>query len=239
MTYAFGDTVRFLGQAPKVEISAFTPAEDMMRVRRTLTELGPGSTASLRFYRPLPTAAFSPRDTSHPAHEAVIELLRARGFAPSERGAGGQLAVYDQSALVIDLVAPHPEPRENTRDRYRLFSGLIASAFAAAGVDARVGEIAGEYCPGDYSVNAEGRIKLAGLAQRIGKQGYHMGAVLSIGHSEAARAAVAEAYAMMSIPFESATFGSMADLVPVPSIEDACNAIATTITAGLREATAT
>ena len=169
-----------------------------------------------------------------PVFAAVMAMLEARGFRPGERGAGGQLAVYDESALVIDLVAPHPEPRENTRDRYRHFSGLMVKAFSQLGIDARMGEVAGEYCPGDYSVNAEGRVKLAGIAQRIGKHGYHMGAVISVAPSAAALAAVTDAYRMMDIPFTPSTFGAITDLAPSVSVSEACAHIANVMTEGLR-----
>jgi octanoyl-[GcvH]:protein N-octanoyltransferase len=234
MNTAFGASLGSLGEVQVEDPSMLTPAEDLARVRTLLSELTQESPAALRIYRPRPTAAFSPRDTSHPLYHTVMARLQARGFQPGERGAGGQLAVYDEAALIVGLIAPHPEPRENTRDRYRAFSGLVADAFRQAGIDARVGEVPGEYCPGDYSVNAEGRVKLAGIAQRIGKNGYHIGAVLSVGRSDAAREAVTEAYELMGIPFDPASFGAMSDLIAMPSISDACRKIAETIAAGLR-----
>lgn len=186
----------------------------MALVRQTLADLHPDATGILRIYRPQPTAAFSPRDTIHPRHAQVSDMVRERGFEPVERRAGGQLAVYDEGALVVDIVAAHANPRENTIERFRLLSACIASALSAAGLDARVGSIANEYCPGDFSVNAGGRIKLVGLAQRIGRSGYHMGAVIAVERSERACAAVAEAYALMDIPFDPATFGALSDVAP-------------------------
>lgn len=232
-TRAFGPVIALLENSA-VEFSDQAPSGDMARVRQTLAGLTQDSMASLRFYRPRPTAAFSPRDTSHPAYEEVVTRMQKRGFAPAERGAGGQLAVYDEQALVIDLVAPHPQPRENTRDRYRLFAGLIVRALQAIGVDARMGPVENEYCPGDFSVNAGGRTKLAGLAQRIGKQGYHMGAVLSVGRSDAARDAVEEAYALMSIPFDRATFGAVEDTRSSAATSEIFTSIAASVSAGLR-----
>ncbi|MBL8790491.1 MAG: hypothetical protein JNM45_08325 [Rhizobiales bacterium] len=233
MFAAFGTSLSSLAPVEVEAPSPLAPAEDMARVRSALSGLTQASMASLRFYRPQATAAFSPRDTSHPAHGAVMAMLAARGFQPGERGAGGQLAVYDEAALVIDLIAPHPDPRENTRDRYRHFSALMVKAISSLGIDARVGEVAGEYCPGDYSVNAGGRVKLAGLAQRIGKHGYHMGAVISIAPSPAARDAVTEAYRMMDIPFAPETFGAITDLAPGVSAEETCRHIAHIMTEGL------
>ncbi len=211
---AFGDAVRRITAFHLEEVSLLSPTEDRANVRQRLTDLRPDGEAALRIYQPRPTAAFSPRDTTHPAYQAVGEHLLALGYTPVERGAGGLLAIYDPSALVIDLISPHPEPREHTRDRFRYFSEFVADAFARLGIDARVGAVPGEYCPGDYSVNAGGRIKLAGLAQRVVKHGFHMGAVLSIAPSPSARDAVADAYRMFGLEFDPATFGAASELLP-------------------------
>ena len=183
-------------------------------MRRTLLGLNEGGSGFLRIYRPGPTAAFSPRDTTLKSYAAAADAMRGLGFEPVERRAGGQLAVYDGGALVVDLVAPHSEPRADVLERFRLFSGAIVSALIGLGIDARVGAIDGEYCPGDYSVNGEGRVKLAGIAQRIGRRGYHLGAVISVMPSGGLRDAVAEAYRILGLPFDPATFGALADLAP-------------------------
>ena len=104
---------------------------------------------------------------------------------------------------------------------------------SAAGIDARVGQVAGEYCPGAFSVNAGGRIKLAGLAQRVRRNGYHLGAVISVARSDAARAAVAEAYRVLEIPFDPATFGAMTELIPVLSYDAARNIVSNAVTSQL------
>lgn len=226
---AFGDAVRRITAFRLEEVSPFSPTEDRAHVRQRLADLRPESEAVLRIYQPRPTAAFSPRDTTHPAYQAVSEHLLALGFTPVERGAGGLLAIYDPSALVIDLISPHPEPREHTRDRFLHFSAFVADAFARLGLDARVGAVPGEYCPGDYSVNAGGHLKLAGLAQRVVKHGYHMGAVLSVAPSPAAKAAVADAYRMFGLAFDPATFGSAAELLPELAASHIRDAIARAI----------
>ena len=185
--------------------------EDMDLVRRALQEMGDGP-GLLRIYRPRPTAAFSPRDTTLERYGDAASAMQRLGFTPVERMAGGQLAVYDANALIIDLVAVHDEPRAEVTERFRGFAEAIASALAGLSIDARIGELPGEYCPGSYSVNGAGRFKLAGLAQRIRKRAYHMGAVIAVAPSKPAKAAVEEAYRMLGLPFDPATFGSVADL---------------------------
>jgi lipoate-protein ligase A len=194
--------------------SATSPEEDMERVRQLLTILNDGGTGSLRIFRPRPTAAFSPRDTTLPRYQAAAETMRSMGFRPVERRAGGLLAVYDETALVIDLVSHHPEPRLDVIERYSLFSNAIVVALQGLSVDARVGSVPGEYCPGDYSINGEGRIKLVGVAQRIGRRSYHLGAVISVVRSAAVMNAVATAYRTLELAFDQASFGAVADLAP-------------------------
>jgi octanoyl-[GcvH]:protein N-octanoyltransferase len=209
---AFGGPVSYHVGDAEDGMSFATAADDMDRVRRILTGLNDGGPGSLRIYRPQPTAAFAPRDTTLAAYAEAAEAMRRLGFTPVERWAGGQLAVYDARAVVIDLVVPHDEPRHDVIERFRIFSSAIAEALRVFSIDARVGQVEGEYCPGDYSVNADGRIKLAGVAQRVVRKGYHLGAVISLETSEQAREAVSKAYRIYGFPFAPESFGSIADV---------------------------
>lgn len=191
-------------------MSSASAVADMHRPYELLTALNTGGAGSLRLYRPFPTAAFAPRDTTLPPYAEAAAAAARLGFAALERRAGGQLAVYDQNAIVIDLVSPHEDPRQHVMERFTAFSEAIGAALRGFGIDARVGEIDGEYCPGDYSVNARGAVKLVGVAQRIGRRAYHLGAVISVTPSPEAREAVTEAYRILGFPFEAATFGSIA-----------------------------
>lgn len=207
----FGGPVQLFSGDAADGTSPATAEDDMDRVRRELIAFNAGGAGSLRIYRPRPTAAFALRDTTLPQFGQAAEAMRGMGFVPVDRRTGGQLAVYNSSALVIDLVSPHTEPRLHVAERFRVFSAKIAEVLQDFSVDARVGGLAGEYCPGEYSVNAGGRMKLAGLAQRIGRFGYHLGAVISVEASAEAGEAVAEAYRILGFPFEPSTFGALTD----------------------------
>jgi octanoyl-[GcvH]:protein N-octanoyltransferase len=216
---AFGGPVLLhTGDAADLTSSA-SAAADIDRVYAVLSALDGESPGSLRLYRPHATAAFAPRDTTLPAYAEAAAAMLHLGFTPAERRAGGQLAIYDTGALVIDLIAPHQEPRNTVKERFALLSAAIADALKCFSVDARAGQVAGEYCPGDYSVNAGGTLKLAGLAQRIGRRGYHMGAVISVEPSTAAREAVSLAYELLGFPFDPASFGAVHMLAPHASFE--------------------
>ena len=110
-------------------------------------------------------------------------------------------------------------------ERFNLFAGAIVSALANLSIDARIGALPGEYCPGDASVNGGGRVKLAGMAQRIVKHGYHLGAVVSVLPSPRAKIAVAEAYNILGLPFETETFGCITDLAEGLSFDEAHDSV--------------
>jgi lipoate-protein ligase A len=88
---------------------------------------------------------------------------------------------------------------------------LIAAALRGLGVDARVGEVTGEYCPGAYSVNARGATKLAGIGQRMIRGGAHMGGVVvASGGSDVARVLV-PVYEALGLDWDPATSGSVSE----------------------------
>ena len=185
-------------------------------VRTTLAALGPGDDGLVRFVRPRPTAAFSPQDTTHPEYKSVRNQALANGFAPVERSTGGRLAIFDGEALVISILAPHPDPREHIIERYQILADALADGLARFGIGVRVGELPDEYCPGRFSLNAGGRIKLAGIAQRISRKSLQLDTILTVFRSARACAALVEAYAGLGLPFNPATYGALADVAPAP-----------------------
>ena len=103
---------------------------------------------------------------------------RAAGFAAVERLAGGRAAVFHHGTIAIARAYSDPQPPKRTYARFEETAEMIAAALRGLGVDARVGEVPGEYCPGAYSVNARGATKLSGIGQRMIRGGAHMGGVV-------------------------------------------------------------
>ncbi len=197
-----------------------TPQQDMDLSLAALAELGRGGDGRLRVHRPRPTAAFSRLDSLAPGFGQASAAAAAHGFAPVVRPAGGRLAAYGRSALVLDLVAPHPEPRAEHRLRFSMAAACLVDGLRELGVDARVGPVPGEYCPGDYSVNARGRTKLVGTAQRITRHGYLFSAVVLVGDPEPIRAVLTAAYPLLGLDWDPATVGSVADDVPGVAVDE-------------------
>jgi hypothetical protein len=98
-----------------------------------------------------------------------------------------------------------------TTERFRELAELLAAALSELGVDVRVGEIPGEYCPGAWSVNAGGRTKLVGIGQRLIAGAAHRGAVVVVGGSERIRAVLVPVYDALGLNWDPATAGSVED----------------------------
>jgi octanoyl-[GcvH]:protein N-octanoyltransferase len=174
----------------------------------------------LRFYRPLPTVAFSRRDTFLPGFARAAAVARERGFDPVIRAAGGRAAAYDEGCLIVDEIMPAPDSVAEIRERFAAGADLQARALRTLGVDARVGEVAGEYCPGEFSVNARGETKLIGSAQRIVRGGWLFAAVIVVTPGEALRPVLEDVYAALSLSWEPDTTGSVAAEAPDTTVDD-------------------
>jgi octanoyl-[GcvH]:protein N-octanoyltransferase len=212
----FGD-----GPVEVVHDSADIPPQQDMDLSTEL--LGafadPGVPGRLRVHSPRPTAAFSRVDALAAGFPAASEAARALGFAPVVRPAGGRLAAYHRGALVLDLVAPHPEARAGIRERFRWAAEALVDGLRELGVDARVGPVPGEYCPGEFSVNAGGATKVVGTAQRLTRYGFLFSAVVLVSDPEPVRAVLRDAYAALEFAWDPATVGSVADAVPGVAVD--------------------
>ncbi len=179
----------------------------------------------LRCYRPPPTVAFGRRDAFLPGFSRAAAVAERRGFAPAIRGTGGRAAAYDQGCLVFDEIVPARDSMSGIRERFADEAVRKAQALRSLGVDARVGELPGEYCPGEFSVNARGQTKLIGAAQRIIGGAWLFSTVVVVQSAGGLRAVLEDVYAELGLEWDPATTGSVADEVPGISSEDVQRAL--------------
>lgn len=186
------------------------PAFDTAVSRALLWRVADGSLAeSLRLYRPDDVLAFSVQDRTRPGFARAVEAARARGFAPVLRLAGGRAAVFHPGTLAFAWSAPIRDARLGIRERFESMATLAADALRRLGVDARVGEVAGEYCPGAWSVNARGLTKLVGVGQRLVRGAAHVGGVVVVRGHERVRAVLEPVYRELGFEFDPRTVGSV------------------------------
>ena len=128
--------------------------------------------------------------------------------------------MFHEGNIAFTWTIPDRNPRENIDARFRETASLIASALSRLGVDARVGEVPGEYCPGAYSVNARGRTKLMGVGQRIVSGAAHVGGVVVVGDSGRVRDVLTPVYDALAHDWSPGTVGSVEDELGASRFED-------------------
>jgi octanoyl-[GcvH]:protein N-octanoyltransferase len=170
-------------------------------------ELGP----VLRLYRPAPTVAFGRLDALRPGYAAAAAAARSRGFEPVLRAPGGHAVAYHGGCVGIDEVVPAEDPIAGMQERFAASGELLAGALRSLGVDARVGRVPREFCPGDYTVNARGRVKLVGTAQRVVRHGSLLAASVAVAGGAALRGVLAGVYAALELDWDETTAGAISD----------------------------
>ena len=203
------------------------PVEELAFARVLLASVKAGRRgATLRMYRPAPTLAFGARDRFLPGFATAIEAARDHGFTPALRSLGGRAAAYHPGSLVIDHIEPSDSFITNTTARFTGFGEDYVEVLRGLGVDARLGEIPGEYCPGEHSVNVAGRIKAIGTAQRVVSGAWLFSSSVVVEDPDPIRAVLTDVEAALGIDWDPSTGGSISEIHPEVTIESVAEAFA-------------
>lgn len=170
------------------------------------------SGAALRVYRPeARVVAFGRRDSLLPGFPDAVAAARDAGFTPVLRAPGGRAVAYTENSLVVDHAGPDPGRLAGLEERFVGYAELWSEVLAQHGIDAQVGAVPGEYCPGAHSVNARGRVKLVGTAQRMVRGAWLFSAVAILDDADVLRPLLTEIYRALDLPFDDDSVGSLAD----------------------------
>lgn len=200
------------------------PALDVALPHALLDRLAAGHRRPvLRCYRPGATVAFGRRDGFLPGFTAAVAAARRQGYTPVIRGAGGRAAAYDEDSLIFDEVMP--TNGSAIRERFAGDADRQAHALRSLGVDARVGEVRGEYCPGEFSVNARGRVKLVGAAERIVRGAWLHSSVVVVDGAPRLRAVLEAVYEALGLDWDPASVGAVTGEAPGVGLEDVRRAL--------------
>jgi octanoyl-[GcvH]:protein N-octanoyltransferase len=192
------------------------PSLELALARAMVTEARLGRIEeSLRIYRPASAVVvFGRRDTRLPGFPRAVEAARAAGFEPAVRATGGRAVAYTGSALVVDHVKHEPGSTGGQDARFAEFGQRFVDLFRGFGIDARLGAVPGEYCPGAHSVNARGVEKLVGTAQRMVPGAWLFSSLIVVGDEDRLRPVLTEVYRCLGQDFDASSVGSLSREVP-------------------------
>lgn len=207
------------------------PVLDTAITHALLREVGAGDRGpTARIFRPGATMAFGRLDALEDGYEPARAAAAAHGYAPVLRLGGGHAAAYDEGSVLVEVIRPAATIAEGIRERFGGATALLVESLEALGIAARVGELPGEYCAGDWSVNAAG-VKLAGTAQRSIQGASLVTAMIIVEGGGRVRSALVDVYAALGIDWRPATAGGAADLVPSLTAADAERSLIATLAA--------
>ena len=164
---------------------------------------------TLRLFVPSPVLAFGPQDLRCENFFQAVDSASKHGFSPVKRLAGGRAAVFHRGTIGFSWTIPDEAPQQNVESRFTLVSNLILESLRGLGYSANVGQIEGEYCPGQYSINIDGRYKVMGVGQRIVRGAAHIGGVLVVNDHLSVRTVLEDVYEKLEIQWNPETVGSL------------------------------
>ena len=202
------------------------PTLDTAVSRALLQQVSDGTEPeTLRLYGPADLVAFGPQDTRSPGYRHAVRAARVGGFEAVQRLVGGRAAVYHEETIAFAWAVPNPTPNADIQARFQETAEIMVSSFHRLGIDARIGEVPGEYCPGKFSVNTRGEKKLMGVGQRLVTGAAHIGGVVVVGGSTRIRDILLPVYKALDLAWDAESVGSLKDELAGVSIEDAHQAV--------------
>ena len=203
------------------------PALEVAVAHALVERVNDGAAPSVvRLYRPVPTVAFGRLDALRPGFAAAVAAARAHGFEPVLRAPGGHAVAYHDGCLGIDEVLGEPDPIAGMHDRFARSGERLAAVLRGLGLDARVGRVPGEFCPGDFTVNARGAVKLVGTAQRVVRHASLLAASVAVRDADTLRAVLVDVYRALELDMDPATVGAVEDEVAGVGVEEVERAVA-------------
>ena len=115
----------------------------------------------------------------------------------------------NESCLLIDVIEPVSRRYEGHRAAYQAVAEALTHGLRTLGIDAHVGEVPEEYCPGEFSINARRVVKLVGISQRVISGARLVSAMVAVEEPGVLPDVLTEVYRELAFPWNTATFGSV------------------------------
>jgi lipoate-protein ligase A len=179
--------------------------------------------SAVRVWRPHRQLAFGRRDSRADDYDVARKVAEACEFPAVERSVGGRAVAYTGNTVAFAKVVPLSDMRVGMDERYEQTTQAVQRALWRLGVPAVRGEPEASFCPGDYSLQRDG--KLVGVAQRVRKGAALVSGVVVVRDHEEIAGVLDPVYAALDLPFDPESVGSIAKAGGDPDPEKAARTI--------------
>ena len=171
------------------------------------------------------------RDTFRPGFADAVRASRQEGYPVLVRSSGGGATAAHYGTFGFSIIRPATdgEPRRTVRDRYDEAAALVLGALSRLGVQAEIGEVQDEFCPGDHSIRVgawEDGAKVVGIAQRVTRRATSVGGIVLVEGEEDLVRVLARVYAAMRLSFRPESVGSLHRAGSRAGVEEVIDAFA-------------
>lgn len=187
---------------------ADSPTADRELTAAMLERTAKTGESAVRAWQPHRQLAFGRRDSRADHYDVATRVAEACDFDPVERSVGGRAVAYTGNTVAFANAVPLTDMRVGMDERYDDVTKALQRALWRLGAPALRGEPDNSFCPGDYSLQRDG--KLVGVAQRVRKDAALVSGVVMVrDHEEVARV-LDPVYAALDLPFDRESVGSIA-----------------------------
>ncbi|MFW5938395.1 MAG: lipoyl protein ligase domain-containing protein [Halanaeroarchaeum sp.] len=188
-------------------------AEDIERDREASAAVrawvGEHCESAIRVWTPYRQVAFGRVDANEAGYEAAREAASDRDFPPVERDVGGRAVAYTgRTTLAFARFEPIADLRTGLDERYERMTVDVRRALRRLGVPAERGEPPRSFCPGEHSLQRDG--KLVGIAQRVGRGSAITSGICIVDDHEELADVLEAVYAALDVEFDPESVGSVA-----------------------------
>jgi len=185
------------------------PEADRAVTREAVARVAETGEPAVRVWVPHRQVAFGRRDARAEGYERARAAAAERGYASLERSVGGRAVAYTgASTLAFARIEPVEDVRGGLDDRYERLTVDVRRALRRLGVPAERGEPGDAFCPGQHSLQREG--KLVGIAQRVQQGAATTSGVCIVDERADLADVLAAVYDALGVPFDPAAVGSVA-----------------------------
>lgn len=174
---------------------------------------------TLQIGKPHRTVAFGKHDVLTDGFNRAVAVAVAHGFDPTIRIAGGRAVAFHPQTIRFVWTVPADDPVTGMHERFSTVANHVVSTLESFGVGAVIGEVAGEYCPGAYSVHVEGTGKVMGAGQRLARNAAQVAGVIVVRGSSLVNEVLVPVYAALGLDMDPLLTGQIADAADI-DIED-------------------